>query len=71
VFTEAEFASVYLDIEIKKKIEGVKTAGNVLYVASKTAAERAVWKFRDEHKPAFAISTINPSVVVGPPIILP
>lgn len=42
-----------------------------MYAASKTAAERAVWKFREHHKPSFAITTINPSVVTGPPVVLP
>jgi len=71
VFTESDFASVRLAQAIKDKEEGVKTPGGVLYAASKTAAERAVWKFRDQHKPNFAITTINPSVVVGPPVVLP
>jgi len=71
VFTEKDFAFVALEKAIKDKEEGVTTPGGVLYAASKTAADRAVWKFRDDHKPSFAISTINPSVVIGPPIVLP
>jgi len=49
--------------------EGVLTPGGLLYSASKTASDRAVWRFRDAHKPSFAITTINPSVVIGPPVL--
>ncbi|CAD6443613.1 48775d96-b4dd-4517-ba77-da740819e717 [Sclerotinia trifoliorum] len=71
VFTEADFASEYLaqaQLDLK---EGRQTHPGVLYGASKTAADQAVWKFLKETKPAFAISTINPAVVVGPPVYLP
>jgi nucleoside-diphosphate-sugar epimerase len=50
VYTEVEFASVSLERAIKERDEGVKTPGNVLYGASKTAADRKVWEFRNEHK---------------------
>ncbi|KAL8957333.1 MAG: hypothetical protein Q9193_005367, partial [Seirophora villosa] len=42
--------------------------GLVLYHASKTAAERAVWQWREEKKPPFAVSSINPTIVIGPPL---
>ncbi|KAL8649259.1 MAG: hypothetical protein Q9210_004506 [Variospora velana] len=51
--------------------------GRVLYPASKTAAERAVWEWREKRKvskdtgaelPPFAVSSINPTIVVGPPL---
>ncbi|KAI9830864.1 MAG: hypothetical protein M1826_004293 [Phylliscum demangeonii] len=42
-----------------------------LYVASKAAAEKAVWSWRQEHKPSFSISSVLPSVVLGPPAQLP
>ncbi|KUJ16913.1 NAD-dependent epimerase/dehydratase:3-beta hydroxysteroid dehydrogenase/isomerase-like protein [Mollisia scopiformis] len=70
-FTEKDWAAVALETVTKNKEEGVTSPGGLLYAASKTAADRAVWKFRDEHKPSFAISTVNPSVVIGPPITLP
>ena len=38
------------------------------YSASKAASEKAFWKFRDEHKPPFAFTAVQPSVVTGPPI---
>lgn len=49
-FTEKDWASALLERALKDKDEGVKTPGGVLYGASKTAADRAVWKWREEHK---------------------
>jgi nucleoside-diphosphate-sugar epimerase len=85
-FTEKDFASAVLELVIKNKEAGVATSSAFLYGASKTASERVVWKFRDSHKvsplnkrdirsfnslkPSFSISTINPSVVFGPPAAL-
>jgi nucleoside-diphosphate-sugar epimerase len=70
-FTEADWASAALEKAIKDRDEGVQTPAGVLYSASKTASDRAVWRFRDAHNPPFAITTINPSVVIGPPVVLP
>ncbi|KAH8804668.1 hypothetical protein F5884DRAFT_796833 [Xylogone sp. PMI_703] len=70
VYTESDFASSALAIADKDKSEGKKTAPGLLYTASKTAAEKVLWKFRDEHKPSFAITAVNPSVVIGPPALL-
>ncbi|KAI4140809.1 MAG: hypothetical protein LQ341_003692 [Variospora aurantia] len=51
--------------------------GRVLYLASKTAAERAVWEWREKREvsrntgaelPPFAVSSINPNFVIGPPL---
>jgi nucleoside-diphosphate-sugar epimerase len=39
---------------------GKQTPGAQIYRASKTAAERAFWKFRDEQKPSFSMTAINP-----------
>jgi nucleoside-diphosphate-sugar epimerase len=50
VFTESDFASFSLDKALKDRDEGVKTPGGILYGASKTASDRAVWKFREDHK---------------------
>ncbi len=49
-FTEKDFASFALQRATKEWESGVETPGGVLYAASKTAADRTVWKFRDEHK---------------------
>ena len=58
-FTESDFASAALDRAIKERGTGVRTPGGVLYGASKTAAERAVWKFRDEHKARFFLFSLK------------
>jgi nucleoside-diphosphate-sugar epimerase len=36
------------------------------YRASKTLAERAAWKFIEEEKPSFDITTVNPPLIFGP-----
>lgn len=37
-----------------------------IYRASKTEAEKAAWKFIEEGKAAFDISTVNPPLIFGP-----
>ncbi|KAI9645572.1 hypothetical protein NHQ30_006314 [Ciborinia camelliae] len=71
IFTESDFASESLTQAQLDLKEHRQTPAAMLYGASKTAADRAVWKFRDEHNPPFAITTINPGVVTGPPVLLP
>jgi nucleoside-diphosphate-sugar epimerase len=41
------------------------------YSASKAAGERALWSWRAEHRPPWAVSAVNPSVVTGPPVNWP
>ncbi|KAJ9612459.1 hypothetical protein H2200_004056 [Cladophialophora chaetospira] len=43
----------------------------VAYGASKSAAERALWKWMEANQPTFAAAAINPAVVTGPPISWP
>ncbi|KAK0624213.1 hypothetical protein B0T14DRAFT_478330 [Immersiella caudata] len=50
---------------------GAKAPSGAIYAASKTAAERTVWKFRDEKKPGFTITSVNPCLVAGPPLVVP
>ncbi|CAI6338405.1 unnamed protein product [Periconia digitata] len=50
---------------------GDNISGVVIYGASKTASERALWAFRDEQKPNFTITALNPVYVIGPPLISP
>jgi nucleoside-diphosphate-sugar epimerase len=50
VFTEADYATASLEKAIKDRDEGAQTPSGILYGASKTASDRAVWKFREEHK---------------------
>lgn len=45
--------------EEAKKL-GKNTPGPVIYSASKNAAERVFWEFRDEKKPKFAMTAVNP-----------
>jgi nucleoside-diphosphate-sugar epimerase len=63
-FTEADWNTVAEDA-VKKL--GKATPGPVIYSASKVAAERALWKFRDEHKPKFTVTAINPWYVLTLP----
>lgn len=39
----------------------------VAYTASKALAEKAAWKFMEEHKPHFDLTVLCPPVVWGPP----
>jgi nucleoside-diphosphate-sugar epimerase len=36
------------------------------YVASKTLAEQAAWKFMEINKPSFDMTALNPYVIIGP-----
>ena len=40
---------------------GKAAPGGAIYAASKTAAERTLWKFRDEKKPKFTVTAVNPA----------
>lgn len=51
--------------------KGKDAPGFAIYSASKTAAERAFWKFKDENKPSFSQTALNPVYVIGPPLIAP
>ncbi|PQE31400.1 hypothetical protein CJF32_00001967 [Rutstroemia sp. NJR-2017a WRK4] len=70
-FTEADFAYTALSRAESDLLTHTPTPPRTLYSASKTASERAVWKFREEKHPPFAITTINPTTVIGPPLLLP
>ncbi|KAH6721156.1 putative NAD dependent epimerase/dehydratase [Leptodontidium sp. MPI-SDFR-AT-0119] len=67
-FTEADWNSVS-ESEVARL--GKDTPGGHIYRASKIAAEKAFWKFRDENHPNFTMTTINPTYVCGPPLVLP
>jgi nucleoside-diphosphate-sugar epimerase len=36
-----------------------------VYMASKVAAEKALWKFVDEEKPPFAVNVVTPQTIIG------
>ncbi|EAT90059.1 hypothetical protein HBI56_043960 [Parastagonospora nodorum] len=57
-YTEADWNQVEYAIE----------KGDVVaaYVASKTLAERAAWKFMETNKPTFGMTVLNPYVIIGP-----
>jgi nucleoside-diphosphate-sugar epimerase len=57
-FTEADWNDAAL-ATVKKM--GKESPGPLIYLASKVASERAFWKFRDENKPSFAMTALNPT----------
>ncbi|KAK1833421.1 hypothetical protein QBC39DRAFT_346020 [Podospora conica] len=67
-YTEADW-NTFAENAVKEM--GKETPGFVIYAASKVAGERALWKFRDEHKPKFTVTAINPCYVTGPPLLIP
>lgn len=56
--TEADWNDAALDA-VKKL--GKASPSPLIYVASKVAGERAFWKFRDEKKPSFTMTALNPT----------
>ncbi|KAI9830863.1 MAG: hypothetical protein M1826_004292 [Phylliscum demangeonii] len=77
--TEGQLATshVYTEADWNEKSEkqlaqpGSQLDPGQLYVASKVAAERTVWSWREDHKPSFSISSVLPSLVIGTPAQLP
>jgi nucleoside-diphosphate-sugar epimerase len=57
VLTEKDWNDV-AEGEVKRL--GKDTPGPMIYSASKVAAEKAFWQFRDEKKPAFTMTAVNP-----------
>lgn len=68
VYTEKDWNNVSEDLVASL---GKKAPGPQIYSASKAAAEKAFWKFRDEKKPSFSMSAVNPTFVAGPPLTFP
>ncbi|KAF4345933.1 dihydroflavonol 4-reductase [Fusarium beomiforme] len=62
-FTESDWNDDAL-AAVKKL--GKQSPSPLIYAASKVAGERAFWKFRDERKPSFAMTALNPAYVMGP-----
>lgn len=56
-FTEADW-NTYSERIVAEKAND--TPKHVIYEASKVAAERAMWKFREERKPRFSVTAVNP-----------
>jgi nucleoside-diphosphate-sugar epimerase len=57
VLTEKDWNDV-AEAEVKRL--GKDTPGPFIYSASKVAAEKAFWAFRDAKKPAFTMTAVNP-----------
>ncbi|KAL1961374.1 hypothetical protein VTO42DRAFT_102 [Malbranchea cinnamomea] len=57
-FSEEHWNPVTLEMAASNPVHG--------YRASKTFAEKAAWKFVEDEKPNFTLSTVNPPVVLGP-----
>ncbi|KAH0563071.1 hypothetical protein GP486_002365 [Trichoglossum hirsutum] len=71
-FTEEDWNN-YAEKQVEEA-GGVDIPPNILYGASKTAAERAIWAFREKEKASTLCRSVspralNPTVVYGPPII--
>ncbi|KAI0597455.1 NAD dependent epimerase/dehydratase [Biscogniauxia sp. FL1348] len=65
-------ADQWSDLDVKAaavQARGLRVPGPLAYAASKTAAERALWKFRAERAPPFAVAAVNPVFVAGPPAL--
>ncbi|GAB5593057.1 hypothetical protein Unana1_07957 [Umbelopsis nana] len=69
VYSEADWNDEAIKIIQKQYDSGKPVDGTLSYRASKNEAERAVWRFKEEQKPSFTLTTILPSFVFGP--ILP
>ncbi|KAK0713688.1 hypothetical protein B0T26DRAFT_742245 [Lasiosphaeria miniovina] len=68
VYTEADWNTASLDTLAE---QGKNTPGHIIYYASKTAAEQALWAFRDKQHPKFSVTALNPCFVTGPPVVVP
>jgi nucleoside-diphosphate-sugar epimerase len=66
VYTEADWNDEAIKDIQKQKDSGEPFDGTLAYRASKNEAERAVWRFKEEHNPSFTLTTILPSYVFGP-----
>ncbi|KAI1169616.1 hypothetical protein F4777DRAFT_584749 [Nemania sp. FL0916] len=49
--------------------DGDKAGAFHAYLASKTAAEKLFWNFRDAQQPSFGMTTVQPTYFIGPPLI--
>ncbi|KAI9286175.1 hypothetical protein BC943DRAFT_359352 [Umbelopsis sp. AD052] len=64
-YTEKDWNDAAIKSMIDLKEKGESIPGFVAYMASKTEAEHAVWKFKEDNKLPFTISTILPSWIYG------
>jgi nucleoside-diphosphate-sugar epimerase len=65
VYTEADWNDQAVETIRQQLKSGQPFDGSLAYRASKNQAERALWKFKEENKPSFTLTTILPSFVFG------
>ncbi|KAJ6454090.1 NAD-P-binding protein [Mycena vitilis] len=54
------------DAVVEEARTNPQAGGFALYAASKTEAEKAVWKFAEDTKPHFQVSAVLPNMALGP-----
>lgn len=59
-YSEADWNPITYDVAAKTD------NGAIAYLASKTLAEQAAWKFIEDKKPNFTVATICPPMIYGP-----
>ncbi|KAI1493504.1 NAD dependent epimerase/dehydratase [Biscogniauxia mediterranea] len=67
--SEVITADMWSDLDVRAaglRARGRAVPGPLAYGASKTAAERALWRFRAERAPRFAVAAVHPGLVAGP-----
>lgn len=57
VYTEADWSDAWADV---LQAMGAESPPGVPYMASKVLGERAFWRFREERRPPFTMTAINP-----------
>ncbi|ORX56791.1 NAD(P)-binding protein [Hesseltinella vesiculosa] len=71
VFTEEDWNDEAITVLKQFTSTGQTSPPGLAYVASKNEAERSLWKFKQENNPAFTLTTILPSFVLGPQLVSP
>ncbi|KAI1424377.1 hypothetical protein F5Y12DRAFT_715325 [Xylaria sp. FL1777] len=66
LYTEKDWNTASEEIVAR---EGDKAGGLQAYLASKTAAEKYFWKFKDDHRPSFGMTTLQATYFIGQPLI--
>ncbi|KAI9288345.1 hypothetical protein BC943DRAFT_316310 [Umbelopsis sp. AD052] len=65
VYDEKNWNDGALKTVIELKEKGKAISPFIAYMASKNEAERAVWKFKEDNKPSFTLSTVLPTYLYG------
>lgn len=66
LYTEKDWNTTSEEVIVR---DGDEAGGFDAYLASKTAAEKLFWKFRDDNRPSFGMITLQPTYFIGPPLI--